>query len=398
MGGRTRQGERDMPARRGRPPGSKTLAAELRRLRGDRTLGDVSALSRESPLGRLFRPLAQSTLCVIEGGETTPSVDTLSTLASIYRVPLTTLAVLASGDAAAATDAIPAGATDLAERHDALAGAGRWHAARSVAARALGEDPDGPAHIDWLARRARAAREARLWEDATWTLLALLEESSLPAARRVEHLLDLAVTFDDAGLPLAGLARAREARLALTDEVPAPLAARAHRTLARLVVACVDDGSPRDEHAAHEGLRSVRLARSLVRPGPAAREALELDLLETRLRDALGNHLLAAGEYLRLARAARTAGWVEPAAMALLALGRLRRSQGRPAEASAHFEDAYRQCIDAHAHDAALDASVELLGMSSTGAGRGLLLKRCQRIQPLASRGGRAHRELRRQA
>jgi hypothetical protein len=143
---------------------------------------------------------------------------------------------------------------------------------------------------------------------------------------------------------------------------------------------------------------SLGYACALSRSASGSLEALELDLLEVRLRDALGNHLLAAREYSRIATAARTAGWSDTAANAHIALARLRRAQGRATEATAHFEDAYRLAIDAHAHDAALDASVELLDLAACGPRYDLYLKRCQRLQPLASRGGRAHRELQRRA
>ena len=68
--------------------GSKLLGAELRRLRGDRSLAQVSALSRSEPLRQRINPISAPALSQIETGVSFPSLDTLHSLATLYQTPM----------------------------------------------------------------------------------------------------------------------------------------------------------------------------------------------------------------------------------------------------------------------------------------------------------------------
>ena len=66
--------------------GSKQLGAELRRLRGGRSLACVAALLTSEPFRDRTRPISAATLEQIERGLTLPSLEALRSLALIYRV------------------------------------------------------------------------------------------------------------------------------------------------------------------------------------------------------------------------------------------------------------------------------------------------------------------------
>ena len=68
--------------------GSKLLGAELRRLRGDRSLAQISALSRSEPLSERINPISAPALSQIETGVSFPSLDTLHSLATLYQTPM----------------------------------------------------------------------------------------------------------------------------------------------------------------------------------------------------------------------------------------------------------------------------------------------------------------------
>ena len=73
---------------RRRLTGSKLLGEELRRLRGGRSLEEISRLSRTPPHGDRVEPIAYSTLSMIERGVTMPSAQSLLTLAVLYHLPV----------------------------------------------------------------------------------------------------------------------------------------------------------------------------------------------------------------------------------------------------------------------------------------------------------------------
>src|SRR5512137_2528213 len=82
-----------MPSHAKKTPktGSLLLGAELKRLRGGRSLEDIAELSRTPPISHHVGPIAAPTLCQLETGTSMPTMQTLYTLSHVYRVSMNRL-------------------------------------------------------------------------------------------------------------------------------------------------------------------------------------------------------------------------------------------------------------------------------------------------------------------
>ena len=148
--------------------GSKLLGAELRRLRGDRSLAQISALSRSEPLAERINPISAPALSQIETGVSFPSLDTLHSLATLYQTPMQQLL-----DFVVQERVLENADFQLPETHedvkvafrDAFEG-GRWREAMAHAVR--GEDLAETAseRVGWRANRAICLQQFGLRDDA----------------------------------------------------------------------------------------------------------------------------------------------------------------------------------------------------------------------------------------
>lgn len=205
-----------MPSKR-KSTGSRTLGAELRRRRGTRTLQQISEMSKSAPFADRVDPIGVSTLYMIEEGQTMPTLRSLHTLSTLYRVPVQHLFTLLSLEryrrsAPSSEDVAELRETCLealtaADFELAYAAAQRWEE--------LSADEAG--------RRAAANNKASaLWklghhDEAAMLLMELLGDPSLPEQQQVVAFTNLAEVFRGKGnlrqalvQTEAGLAIARE--------------------------------------------------------------------------------------------------------------------------------------------------------------------------------------------
>ena len=205
-----------MPSKR-KSTGSRTLGSELRRRRGTRTLQQISEMSKSGPFADRVDPIGVSTLYMIEEGQTMPTLRSLHTLSTLYRVPVQHLFTLLSLEryrksAPASDDVAELRETCLealtaADFELAYAAAQRWEELST----------------DDVGRRAAANNKASaLWklghlDEAGMLLLDLLGDPTLPDAQQVVAYTNLAEVFRGKGNLRQALVQA-EAGLGLARE------------------------------------------------------------------------------------------------------------------------------------------------------------------------------------
>ena len=107
------------------------------------------------------------------------------------------------------------------------------------------------------------------------------------------------------------------------------------------------------------------------------------DLTEAIAREYLGNHLVAAKVYASMAKRAREASLHSLELSAHLALGILRRKQGRAAEALVILGRAETIASELSYHDASFTAHFESSLAATDPARIAFHLRKCERLHPL---------------
>lgn len=381
-----------MPSKR-KHTGSKTLGAELRRRRGSRTLQQISEMSKSPPFAERVEPIGVSTLYMIEEGQTMPTLRSLHTLATVYRIPaqhLFTLLSLERYRKKAPSD-VDVGA--LRETTLEALAASDFELAYAAAQR-WEEFAVEPGH-----RRAATNNKASaLWklgqlDEASLILLELLSDPELPARQAVVAFTNLAEIFRskgnlrqalvqaDAGLAIAeaeGLERARAYLLrtranVLTDEClwsRPGLNGKAHEAFRSggSIQAAIEDyeASSRIFTELDFGLEalfndvSVGQARCLLDEFDEGRATLERCLAEFRQRD----H--AYGE-----------------AAALMELGRAYFDREKDDRAKQLLWQCERIVAAGQFTDLAFTAYYYLMKIEERAEGNpGFFFKKCQRLHP----------------
>lgn len=226
-----------MPAKR-KSTGSRTLGAELRRRRGQRTLQQISEMSKSGPFAERVDPIGVSTLYMIEEGQTMPTLRSLHTLSTLYRVPVQHLFTLLSleryrrsvpdSDDASELRETALEALTAADFEVAYAASQRWEELSS----------------DEIGRRAATNNKASaLWklghlDEASLLLLDLLSDPVLPAHQAIVAYTNLAEVFRDKGNLRQALVQA-EAGLSIAAEEKAE---RARAYLLRTRANVLSDG------------------------------------------------------------------------------------------------------------------------------------------------------------
>src|SRR5690242_15547198 len=80
-----RQGATHMGSKLERSSGSSLLGAELRRLRGARTLHEIAELTRSPALAGRILPLTAAGIGQLEANQATPTVEALHALSIVYK-------------------------------------------------------------------------------------------------------------------------------------------------------------------------------------------------------------------------------------------------------------------------------------------------------------------------
>jgi tetratricopeptide (TPR) repeat protein len=205
-----------MPSKR-KSTGSRTLGAELRRRRGERTLQQISEMSKSSPFADRVDPIGVSTLYMIEEGQTMPTLRSLHTLATLYRVPVQHLFTLLSLERY--RKSLP-DTNDVAELRETALEA--LTAADYEVTYAASQRWEELAPDERSRRAATNNKASALWklghlEEASLLLLDLLADPKLPTRQAVVAFTNLAEVFRGKGNLRQALVQA-EAGLAIARD------------------------------------------------------------------------------------------------------------------------------------------------------------------------------------
>lgn len=340
--------------------GSRFLGAELRRLRGSRTLAEITQLARAHPMSEGAPRLSPSSLWEIETGQTMPSLASACHLAIVYQVsPLRLFNALLNERVEDDAQAL-AGAADLeAAVRDALDG-GRIKEALAGALRGEQGASSAAERWQWIMYRALAMNRMGMRQDAMALLLECTEAPDFPRARAWEvhrYLSGIA-----AGAGFIQLAADQMKRALDTAPQQAQPLTRAYLLLShvRLIVMAHEYGLSNDPRALREAVRQIEEARTHA-SGASEALRLSLELFDAALQELLGNRLLAATRYKSLAEAASKVGCGEVEVHAWLSLGTLQRRQGKRLEARQALRQAEKLALAAGYKQACFDIYFELL-------------------------------------
>jgi tetratricopeptide (TPR) repeat protein len=366
--------------------GSKLLGAELRRLRGDRSLAQVAALSRSEPLSQRINPVSAPALSQIETGVSFPSLDTLHSLATLYQTPMQQLLDFVVQERILDDESL-----ELPDEHDAVKAAfrasfetGRWREAMALAVRGeeLAETPSE--RVGWRANRAICLQQFGLRDDAVQMLLGCTSDPDAPEDRLYQLHRSLAEALASSGHLGAAAAIADRALALAPEDLPRHWRWQLLSTRARLVLMENETRSRPQEQEVREALDQVERSLTLVSPDQDQARLL-LGVQAALARKLLGEIDRAADELEDVRAEAHVNSQPLVEAIAGIALGRLERERGQLDEAASLLLAAEQVAIDEGFVDEAFEAYFELhLVSKAAGDGRHVYyLKRCRRYYPL---------------
>lgn len=366
--------------------GSKLLGAELRKLRGDRSLAQISALSRSEPLSERINPISAPALSQIETGVSFPSLDTLHSLATLYQTPMQQLL-----DFVVQERVLESTDYRIPESHDEVKAAfrtafegGRWREAMAMAVRGeeLAETPSE--RVGWRANRAICLQQFGLRDDAVQMLLACTSDPDAPEDRLYQLHRSLAEALASSGHLSAAAAIAGRALDLAPEDLPRHWRWQLLSTHARLVLMENESREQVDETGVTQALDQIERALTLV-PSEQEQARLLLGIQAAIARKLLGARAEANADLDAIRSEARADGQPLASVHAELALGRLAREDERLEEAARVLLEAEQEAMDQGYVDEAFEAYYEL-HLVSRQAGDGkheYYLKRCRRYYPL---------------
>jgi tetratricopeptide (TPR) repeat protein len=367
--------------------GHAGLGAELRRLRGGRSLQQIARLSRTPPLADRIKPVAAPTLSMIENGISMPTLDTLYSLSVMYRTSMQRLYNIVGLERVVAATDVPDTLEETKAAYRLAMAEARWFDAVSLALAGESQVDQGSVEATtWRAARATCLPYVGLPHEGILLLLDCIEDERVTPAQRVQVLRNLAATHLLAGQPRAGLRAAREAVAALPDDLDPTRALEARLALALSLLALQ---AYRDSPDARQVGEALQLIRSLEEPARDAGRpyALTLAVYEAEARHLEGNDLYAAKRFLELVTEAGAAGLPRLVFFAWLNLGRIRRRAGRLDSALEAFRQAEPLALEQRSPEDVFEVSFELY-LASAGRDEAAALRyrrRCERYHPLVA-------------
>jgi tetratricopeptide (TPR) repeat protein len=364
--------------------GSKALGRELRRLRGHRSLDQISELSRSPALRDRVSPLGAPTLSQIENGVNFPSLERLYTLSVIYRTPINQLLDVVLQERMLKT-ARPLGSLGEAELAfgEAL-NAGQWLEALSVATWGEERAQTPSSATAWRANRGMALLHLGMRQHAIELLQDCANSADIAAETRYQYEAALAEALACGGYLRSALLHAEAAAELAPTELPPERRGHVLHVRAYLLLAANEQVAQPDEREVREAQRLLEQARRLV-PLDDAVTAMRIDVQIAAAHGLLGNGVLAARDLKVLATRASGTKLALVRLGAWAALGTLERRRGNVASAVRALEEAGRMAVDAGDASLAFEAYFELyLAVRESDDGKAAYyLRRCDTFFPL---------------
>jgi transcriptional regulator with XRE-family HTH domain len=366
--------------------GSKLLGAELRRLRGDRSLAQISALSRSEPLTERINPVSAPALSQIETGVSFPSLDTLHSLATLYQTPMQQLLdfvvqerVLESQDFE-----LPADYEAVKTEFRTAFEGGRWRQAMALAVRGEELGETASERVGWRANRAICLQQFGLRDDAVQMLLGCTSDPDAPEDRLYQLHRSLAEALASSGHLSAAAAIAGRALELAPDDLPRHWRWQLLSTHARLVLMENEARETPDAAGVAKALDQVERALTLV-PPEQEQARLLLGVQVAIAQKLSGARERAVTDLEMICSEARAGSQPLARVHAQLALGRLAREDGDLEEAARVLLSAEQEAMDEAYVDEAFEAYFELHLVSKLAEDgkHEYYLKRCRRYYPL---------------
>ena len=364
--------------------GSKRLGAELRYLRGDRSLAKIEALSKSPAFSDLVTPVTASTLSQIENGASLPSLDTLATLSLIYQVPIQRFLDMVLEERLVEEVDIPAALDEIKTAFKSALEQGRWAEALALAGEGEERAPTAEEAVHWRANRATCMERVGLRNSAILILMECCHSPDTAPRCRFQMFRTLADAMASAGhLTLAAEAAATALELAPADLDPKWKRGLLH-TKASLNVQASQESDPPDEKKVRKAIEFLDEARALLGEDEEL-DRLNLDLLAAVADGLLGDHEVAAKNLERAALEARQNDHRYVETVARANIGILHRRQEQWEEARLALLAAENIAVDEHYVNETFDIYFELylVEEEENGGGGEYYLKRCQRFYPL---------------
>lgn len=369
--------------------GSRLLGAELRRLRGERSLGEISALSRSNPLADRISPISAPALSQIETGVSFPSVDTLHSLATLYQTSVQQLLDVVVQERLVKE-------LDLPDDHDAVKGlfrqafeAGQWRRAVALAVRGEDLSPTRGQAVAWRANRAICLQQFGLRDHAIQALLGCISDPDAPPDRLYQFYRSLAEALASAGHvgPASAMA-ARALDLAPAD-LPAHWRWQLLSTRARLALQEQELLAAVNARAAAEAQAMLAECLPLVPEDQVQARlllAVQLGIAQNMAGDPAGATARLEGVRTESEQLGQPLAHVS----ASIALGRLRRERGDLERAERILVAAEQVAVDEGFIDEAFEAYFELhlVARELKNGREGHYLRRCRRYHPLVQARG----------
>lgn len=339
--------------------GSALLGAELRRLRGTRTLEEIASLTRSPPLAGIVPPMAVTTLSEIELGHQLPRVTTLYTLSMIYRVSMNQLMGYVIEESMAAAQVPPEGTTEeLTEKFNRLLSIAEWHRALPIAIALEKRATTEREKVRWRGNRATCMAQMGLANEAIALYLSCIESPAITPRQEFVLQQSLANTLASAG-HYKSAARVTKELLESVPSETTPVELGSVRGLRAELLIVTQQLTPLPSEALlREIIRLTEQAEpSLADDGPAL---MRLRLLRARAFRLLGNSLFAEQEFAKVQALAAQAGYARLEAGALLELGILTERAGQATKAEVHYQRSLLLAETSQQYDLQFEASLAL--------------------------------------
>jgi tetratricopeptide (TPR) repeat protein len=363
--------------------GHAGLGAELRRLRGGRTLQQVADLSRTPPLAGRIKPVAAPTLSLIENGVSMPTLETLHSLSVIYRASVQGFLDLIAQSRIAEGRPEPAGLDEARERYRRANAAGEWSECLATALWAEARS-EGSEALKWRANRALALEFLGHGHEAVRLLQECVNDPDIDP--RLLHRLHQMLSEALAGVGFLRSAALHARRAA--DVAPEDLTPEQRRPLLRnrafLLLRDNFERSAPVEREVREALACLEKAAESVTPGDEVTHAL-IQVHVAACHDLLGNGLLAARDLERWTAWARAREEGRVLVEALHLLGRIKAREGVHATALKLLEEVAHLAGQADDPDWAFEAAFEAYrcALECAPERAGHFLRKCERYHPL---------------
>lgn len=316
--------------------GSRLLGAELRRLRGARTLQEIAELSRSPALTGRVLPLNPSALSQYEAGQASPSVEALHALSLLYRVSPQRFYDLIASEREGRILRLPETSDETLVAYNSALRESQWTEAVTLALQGETLAATATDRVVWRARRGSCLAYTGRNDEAILVLTECLNSPHLGQHRRFQVLRNLADVHAIAGYMHSAVDCARQALLLCPSDVSDSTRAAVIAGLVSALLAKQNVSEDPDEADVSEALRLIAEARML-RLDADPHWDLFLDLNRALAVQFQGDRMGAARELASVARRAAAAREDRLRMIALLNLGMLRHQQGRLEQAERHL-------------------------------------------------------------